>query len=106
LSNFYVVVNEIIYLVSAGFILRHLIKKPDDSFKHVSRCVTAAWALNIFYGISLFVQTFIRRFFKKKAAKVANLEEITSVEKIGGNSGFFRDIINPHNSVKDEKGSF
>lgn len=101
LSNLYVIINEGIYLIVVFLLFRHLLFEPDDTFTHICRAVTAAWALNIIYGISLVASKVLKKFHKNKSAKIANLAVITSVEKINVDSGWFKNFTSPTSTIKD-----
>ena len=52
-----------------------------DTSKHMMRVVTAAWALNIVYGVSILVYKILAKIFmKKKHAKVYDEQNITAFE--------------------------
>ena len=59
-----------------------------DTNKHMMRVVTAAWALNIIYGVSILVYKILSKvLMKKKHAKVFDEVNVTTFEHQAGKHG-------------------
>lgn len=69
-SNYFMIFNEVIYLLIVILLLKHLLISSNYTYDYISNTVIAAWALNIFYGLALLSSKLISRVFKQKSAKI------------------------------------
>lgn len=80
ISNIYVILNELLYIITIFIAFYHTLSINSGSqagTSHIIRSVTAAWVLNIIYNVSLLLQKYIQKCFRPKNAKVTDANIIS-----------------------------
>ena len=83
ISNIYTITNEVLHLVTLILLFNQTLETTSDPQNYsdlIIRTVTAAWALNILYNVTLLASRFKQKFFRAKLAKVADIGVLTSNE--------------------------
>lgn len=96
ISNIYVILNELLYIVTVFLVFYHTLSIESGSqagTQHIMRSVTAAWALNIIYNVSLVLHKFILKRLRPKNAKVADANILSLNDTKAQNNP--EDLIHP-----------